>query len=212
MPKIAVILGAGFSKPCGLPLSRDLFSEPELPQAPRPYHLQLFQRVKSVFESWRQANGTSDAEVWLGHLYSTRGPLQEMLEGITWDDAISYALARLVKLRKRGAKEPYYHGITTSSNCPSHQQFWQRLLETKSLSCVVSMNYDILAEQGLRRSYGKERTAPICYYGGYQYTQVVRKYTNLAKGEVERYSWGTRSLSIRCMVRLTGLGRNIVER
>ena len=52
------------------------------------------------------------------------------------------------------------------------------------------MNYDLLAEQGLRDEYTEERLAPICYYGGWPYVQYVRVMKDLAPPRWEEVRLG----------------------
>lgn len=179
--KTAVILGAGFSYIAGLPLTKDLFDSADLPHTRTKKAIARFEEVRIAWQSWKKVNPGGTAEEWLRLIYDAR-PFATY--GTTWEDALDFALARLVRL-PYGSNAPYYHGITTSVDNVTHRQFWTFVRTRFHLHAVVTMNYDILAEQGLKENYSKHRTAPLCFYGGFPYHQFVRKMTNAAKKEYE---------------------------
>lgn len=176
----AVILGAGFSYVGGLPLARDLF-DPSAP-IPQPRSKLALEKYKNV--RWAFANAQANdpgltAERWLAQLYAERdNPLQPMFSGVNWNDAVRYALARLVPLPK-GSNSHYYYGIGTYCCHSIHRRFWERLEQEFSVKYIVTMNYDILVEQALHDIASPHRTSPRCRYGGFQHVQVVRKMTNV---------------------------------
>jgi|ERR1051326_3945021 hypothetical protein len=131
-------------------------------------------------------NDDGNAEQWLRLLYDNRW---FSTLGTTWENALDFAMARLVKIGA-GTKAAYFHGICTSSDNEIHKRFWKMLRSRFVLKYVVTMNYDILAEQGLREEYTKERRPPICYYGGFHYQQVVRKIKNPAHHDYENVELG----------------------
>jgi hypothetical protein len=45
----------------------------------------------------------------------------------------------------------------------------------------VTTNYDILIEQGLRDTYGRQRVSPHCYYAGLQWPQIVERLVDVAR-------------------------------
>lgn len=186
----AVILGAGFSYVAGLPLTRELYSSSELPTATSVSSLQSYKSVKASFDNWANKNPNASAEVWLSELYEEReNLLQPMIHGTTWDEAVRFALASLVNLPK-GKKAPYYYGISTYNCHPIHDKFWKKIESIFPTKVLVSMNYDIFPEQSLHSNTGPHRTAPRCYYGGFQYIQVIKKMTNVIKREYELLELG----------------------
>jgi len=181
--KTTAILGAGFSRAAGLPLTRDLFETTELPRALSPEAAERHRQVLHAWRTWSSKNPGKNAERWLAELYALRGA--EALTHLTsYQDAIDFALARLVRLPP-GKNTHYYHGITTSVDCETHRLFWQALIRDFQLEAVVTTNYDILVEQGLREKYSSHRNKPLFHYGGFPYTQYVRKMTNVVTGEFE---------------------------
>jgi len=168
------ILGAGFSHAAGLPLTRDLFSTPELPRSFSKESQDRHREVRAAWRTWVLETGENNAELWLRELYKAR-PVARFTLGTSWRNAMDFALARLVQL-PAGEKAPYYHGITRSVTSEIHRRFWSQIRATFVLRYVVTMNYDILAEQGLRNTYSnRNRTPPACYYGGFPFIQMVRK-------------------------------------
>lgn len=128
--------------------------------------------------------------MWLAELYSLRDdPLQEMKQGTTWRSAIRFALSRLVDLPP-GRNTHYYYGICTYNCHSTHRQFWERIERDFEEPCIVTLNYDIMVEQALHDIASKHRTAPRCYYGGFQYVQVVRKMTDVTKRSYELVQLG----------------------
>jgi hypothetical protein len=169
MLKTTAILGAGFSHAAGLPLTRDLFETSELPRALSSETAERHRQVLYAWRTWSSKNPGKNAERWLAELYALQGA--EALTYLTsYQDAIDFALARLVRLPP-GRNTHYYHGVTTSVDCEAHRVFWQALRRDFQLEAVVTMNFDILAEQGLREEYSRHRNKPLFHYGGFPYTQ-----------------------------------------
>ena len=108
----SVILGAGFSRSAGLPLTRELFDQ--MPAHRRGADLQRQAEVMASFKSWRadQPAGEANAERWLEDLYSGRDdPLARMRFGTVWADAIRLVLRRLTE--SASATRPYYYGVAS---------------------------------------------------------------------------------------------------
>lgn len=183
------ILGAGFSYAAGLPLTKYLFDCDSLPLAFTDRSVERHTEVLAAWRKWSSQRVEPNAEEWLRLLYE-KHPLEFFEFGTTWENALDFAMARLVRLPRRSNKAPYYHGITTSVASEAHRMFWQKLRGKYQLRSVVTLNYDILAEQGLKATYSKHRTAPLCHYGGFPRPQKVRKMTNVAKGEFEEVDLG----------------------
>jgi len=182
-----VILGAGFSHAAGLPLVRDLFDlGASSPRAQSKAAQESYEKVRWAFARVQRHDPSLAAESWLAELYRERvNPLQEMLFGTRWDDAIRYALARLIALPK-GSNAHYYYGIGTGACHPIHKEFWERAENELGVKYIVTLNYDILIEQALRSSpASRHRAAPRCRYGGFQHIQSVRKMTNVVNKDYE---------------------------
>jgi len=181
-----LILGAGFSHIAGLPLTKDLFNTPDIPRAKSKDVVERFKQVQFAWSKWKQENSSGTAEEWLRLIYEKK---LFASYGATWEDALDFAMARLVNLPP-GKNAPYYHGITTSVQDETHRHFWPFIRERFEIKSVVTMNYDILAEQGLKKSYSKHRQAPLCFYGGFPYTQTVRMMKDVVTRKHEKVPLG----------------------
>lgn len=180
-----VILGAGFSYAAGLPLTRDLFDVNVMPPRAQSKAAEVdYDEVRRAFARARNEDPLLTAESWLAQLYAERqSPLQRMLFGTRWDQAIRYALARLVVLPK-GSNAHYYYGIGRNYCNPIHRQFWDRLEHQLDVKYIVTLNYDLLVEQALHNDRStRHRTPPRCRYGGFQHVQAVRKMKNVITKE-----------------------------
>lgn len=183
MTPTSIFLGAGFSCVAGLPITRDFFDVDGLPQAASERAARNHEEVKTAWAVWKQQNPTGSAEEWLLELHRGETPLL----GTTYARAMAFALARLVP-KLRNTEEVYYHGITNSVECQAHRTFWQRFLKDKyNVRDVITTNYDILPEQGLRREYSPKRSLPLFHYGGFPKYQVVRAIVNVTAKTNE---WG----------------------
>ena len=183
MLRTTVILGAGFSYIAGLPLTRDLFETDELPRSFSPEAAERHRQVLHAWRAWASKKPGENGEKWLAKLYDLLGA-EALVYLTSYQDAVDFALARLVQLPP-GSKAHYYHGVTTSVECKEHRLFWNYMRRDFDLRAVVTMNYDILAEQGLREEYSSHRAKPMFHYGGFPYTQHVRKLTNVVTREFE---------------------------
>jgi hypothetical protein len=90
----------------------------------------------------------------------------------------------------RGRKAPFFHGITTSVASSDHREFWTVARQRCDLRYVVTTNYDILVEQGLKERYSEHRTAPLCHYGGFPARQIVKTWRNPALGDYDETALG----------------------
>jgi hypothetical protein len=182
----SVVLGAGFSCHTGFPLTRDLFNTTELPDSISDTARACHDRVARTYQNWVASTGKTDAELWLLGLYKDKHGASE----VGFDEAVRFAMARLVDLPPGDWRTmPYMYGITCSVANLVHREFWAGLRRCSNLKHVVTMNYDILAEQGLKEHYSDHRTAPVCHYGGFPAHQFVRKMLDVRKPNIagQRY-------------------------
>jgi hypothetical protein len=135
--------------------------------------------VREAFRDWVALNPGQGTEQWLRAMYPLRDdPMMLLTHGTEWEDIVQYVLRR-VSLMERAGHAVYYHGISRPWIHPAHVDFWERLLSSGQSLGVVTMNYDILAEQALHRDDGAGKM-PIFYYGGLPWGTKVRKMVNLA--------------------------------
>ena len=140
---VAVILGAGFSAAAGVPLASQLFdSQPEVDRLVRR---RLVGRVTHEWDIWRARTGGSPEE-YLAEL-ARKG-------GVMWREAVWFVslviASRMGKLRWiREQRHLTRHYIKTKS-AAALEQFWTTLFRIRTDVSVITTNYDILAERGLR--------------------------------------------------------------
>ena len=156
---IVVFLGAGFSLFGGVPLASQLFNE-------KPYvdtisRGKLIERVLDGWERWHERIGGAPEE-YLTHL--------EAWGGQQWRDAVWY-VALVVTLSMRGVRVSGQrqvitnHSISLANNIPEHEAFWGILFTRTTDVCVLTTNYDILAERGLRLKPKPRLPRPGFHYG-----------------------------------------------
>jgi hypothetical protein len=175
MDKTLLFLGAGFSKSAGIPLTQELFDE--IPYSPNNNDT----KYKMVVDAWKES-GYNNVELWLKQKYF------EPDEGIDFYEIVDFILARIVSIPKKyGKNGAYYYGISTSIKNEVHRKFWSLIRNKFLINSIITTNFDIIIEQGLRDTYSdtsNERHAPHCKYGGFpaSFEQKIRIITNVATG------------------------------
>jgi hypothetical protein len=165
-----LILGAGFSHVAGHPLAKDLFdSEFVVPsrEAKRRYEV-----VLRGWQAWKSINPGQGPEQFLTELYraAALGPIPW-----AWAAELVAAILATPLPHDRRAHQARYGGrITRPVNVPSHEAFWDVVSSRFSVTAVVTSNYDILAERGLRHRPMRRPNRPGVYYGGLGRPQVLK--------------------------------------
>ena len=156
---VVVFLGAGFSSLGGVPLASELFAE--RPIVDRIVRERLVERVLDGWFNWNsEIEGTP--EQYLSHL--------EQNPGQQWRDAQWY-VALNVTLHTRGVKiaekrsEVIHHSLELSCSVEEHKQFWTAIFQRTENVTVITTNYDMLAEQGLRPTPTPRAKQPGFHYG-----------------------------------------------
>lgn len=128
----------------GVPLAYQLFDED--PQVDTITRQQLVYRVRNRWSKWSAKNGKSPEE-YLSYL-------QQQFSR-DWMDAVWYV--SLVIALKMGyprlvGNRPMIvrHYIGCTSGVPEHEQFWSTIFRHSQDVTVITTNYDILAERGIR--------------------------------------------------------------
>lgn len=156
---ISVFLGAGFSILGGVPLASQLFDEE--PRVGTVSRAKLVERVRDGWKRWH-ARTQGGPEEYLTHL--------EALGGQQWRDAVWY-VALVVTLGMRGVRVSgqrptlTHHSIGLANNIPEQEEFWRVLFSKTSNVCVMTTNYDVLAERGLRLTPKPRLHRPGFHYG-----------------------------------------------
>ena len=157
---ITVFLGAGFSTVGGVPLASRLFDvRPEVDRITRE---RLVQRVLGGWRDWRSAGG-GQPEEYLAFLQAK--------DGKSWHDARWYV--SLVVALAVGRVEPVgarlvitRHNVDRTTGVDSLEAFWTTIFRRTEDVAVVTTNYDILAERGLRHRPRPRVHRPGFHYGG----------------------------------------------
>ncbi len=170
MESTAVILGAGFSRSAGLPLAKDLFDF-DIFAGSRAAE-RRFNVVLNAWRDWRASEPGQGPEQFLTKLYQTPriGP-------VPWPWAVEYVAAVLATPlpQDRGAYSPRYAArITRPVPVAVHIAFWNVVLSCFQTKAVITTNYDILAERGLRHRAMSRPTRPGFFYGGLSRPQNLK--------------------------------------
>jgi len=141
---ITVFLGAGFSYLGGVPLAGQLFDhEPEVDRITRQ------QLVERVLENWRrwQRKTEGQPEEYLAFVQQDGG--RRWLDA-TWYVGLVIAL-KMGKVEYVGVNRTITrHNLNRTSGIDVHEVFWSTIFRRTSEVAVITTNYDILAERGLR--------------------------------------------------------------
>ena len=156
---LALLLGAGFSRVAGVPLAGQLFDEE--PVVDRITRQRL---VNRVLAGWRQYS--SGKQVWpeeyLASLEASRS--REWFEA-QWYVGLLIAL-KMGRVEMVGTRPTITrHNIDRTSSVPVHEQFWSAVFQRTSEIGVITTNYDILPERGLRHEPRPRVPRPGFHYG-----------------------------------------------
>lgn len=156
---LAVFLGAGFSYVGGVPLAFQLFDYK--PDVDRITRQRLIERVISEWEKWHEGTG-GQPEEYLAFLQKHGGR--------KWLDAIWYV--SLVVALEMGRVE--YVGrnrtitrrnINRTTQIEAHESFWSIIFRQTYKVGVITTNYDVLPERGLRHEPRPRVPRPGFHYG-----------------------------------------------
>jgi len=140
-----IFLGAGFSSVAGVPLAAELFREE--PEVDRITRQRLVRAVQARWLSWHKRTGGAPEE-YLAQL--------EAEGGAPWHEAVWYA--SLVIALRMGELQPigFQRQLTVTKqnldrkSVPIHEEFWTGVFTRTIPVAVITTNYDILAERGIR--------------------------------------------------------------
>ena len=182
---LTVFLGAGFSYLGGLPLASQLFDI--FPGADTIGRAKLIERVLDSWYDWHsRTNGTP--EQYLMHL--------ERNTGKQWLDAVWYVALTVTLQTPRvsisGAKPRiYHHTLNLTTGIDAHEAFRSTIFRRTNNVSVLTTNYDILAERGLRLEPKPRLPRPGFHYGngaqlleGRGFPGVYRSRPLIAQGSV----------------------------
>ena len=155
MPTITVFLGAGFSALAEIPLASQLFDD--CPGTDAALREDLVERVLHNWNRWHDRQGGTP-EQYLSSLAERQGQ--------AWREAVWY-VALVVTLNTPGVvvrgRRPRIdgHTLNLANRVEAHELFWAEVLGQTTDLAVVTTNYDVLAERGLRLAPVGSRTAGV---------------------------------------------------
>jgi hypothetical protein len=156
---ITIFTGAGFSYLGGVPLASQLFDEE--PAVDRISRQRLIERVVAGWNRWRASEGGTP-EQYLAVLEARGG--REWLDAV-WFVGLRIAL-EMGNVEMVGAKPTVVrHNIDRASGVQAHEKFWGALFRLASDVTVITTNYDILCERGLRIRPRPRKRLPGFNYG-----------------------------------------------
>lgn len=156
---IAIFLGAGFSAPADVPLASQLFdARPDVDGVTRE---RLVDRVLRRWNQWKDTNGRSPEE-YLADLQEGAG---EAWEDAQWYVGLVIALAMgRVELVGTNLKITR-HNLNRTTGVQAHEDFWNTIFRRTEDISVVTTNYDILPERGIRHERRPRVPRPGFHYG-----------------------------------------------
>jgi hypothetical protein len=156
---IAVFLGAGFSAPANVPLASQLFDAS--PDVDRVSRQRLVDRVLQRWNDWKDATGRSPEE-YLAHLQESAG--RAWLDA-QWYVGLVIALA-MGRVELVGMKPTITrHNLNRTTGVQAHEAFWTTIFRRTEDISVLTTNYDILPERGIRHKRRPRVPRPGFHYG-----------------------------------------------
>lgn len=143
----------------GVPLASELFDH--RPEVDRITRHRLVERVVSAWRGWHDSTGGAPEE-YLAFLESRGGQV--------WSDAVWF-VGLVITLRighvATVGRQPTIirHNIDRTTRIPAHEEFWSTIFRCTDAVAVVTTNYDILPERGLRHEPRPRVPRPGFNYG-----------------------------------------------
>lgn len=155
---VALILGAGFSAAADVPLANKLFDD--RPEVDRVTRRKLVDRVITRWNAWRSKK---------------HGPVEQYLAELANTDAREYLDAKwfigLVVALQMGQLQMVGPNLTITkhnldrTSHPELEKFWTVLFGARTDVSVITTNFDVLAERGLRHVPRPRVKRPGFHYG-----------------------------------------------
>jgi hypothetical protein len=157
---VCIFLGAGFSILGRVPLASQLFtSQPVVDVISRQ---RLLERVLNGWADWQARHIDSAPEQYLAALRERGGPAWR---DATWYVALVIALS-MGQVRLVGMKPTITsHTLNRTTRISAHEEFWTFIFRRVTTVSVLTTNYDILAERGLRPKPRPRVPRPGFHYG-----------------------------------------------
>ena len=140
---VAVILGAGFSAVAGVPLASQLLDR--RPEVDRVIRGKLVDRVVTRWDAWHSRTRGATEE-YLAELARTN---QRELHDAAWFVGLTVAL-RMGQVEAVGGNPAITRHNLNRTSVPMLERFWTTLFRNRTDVSVITTNFDVLAERGLR--------------------------------------------------------------
>ncbi len=156
---LSIFLGAGFSAVASVPLASQLFNV--VPEVDGVTRQRLTARVLDRWQRWHAANDGAPEE-YLAYLQEDGG--KAWLDA-QWYVALVIALA-VGRVEQVGMKlKIIRHNLDRTTAVDSHEEFWTTIFRRTQNVAVITTNYDILAERGIRHRPRPRVDRPGFNYG-----------------------------------------------
>jgi hypothetical protein len=156
---IAIFVGAGFSAPAGVPLASQLFdARPDVDRVTRQH---LVDRVVEHWERWHATNAGSPEE-YLASLQASGGrPWVDAQWYVGLVIALAMGRVELVGMTPTVTR----HNLDRTTSVPIHEALWATIFRRTQEVAVITTNYDILPERGIRIGHRPRIHRPGFHYG-----------------------------------------------
>lgn len=155
---VAIFLGAGFSAVAGLPVASQLLDH--RPDVDRVTRRNLVDRVVTRWEEWRSDNeGTTEEYLAQLAFFDHRA-----FRDAVWFVGLAVTL-RMSQLRMVGSNLTITKHNLDRTSPPELERFWSTIFRSRTDVAVVTTNFDVLAERGLRHKPRPRAKRPGFHYG-----------------------------------------------
>lgn len=166
----SVFLGAGFGRVAGLPLAGELFDR--VPRLDRAVRQDVVDRAVAAWERWADKHGGTPEE-YLASLQPRDIRWADLEASSTaWHDALRFLgltfAALMGRVNEWNSGRITHHDVFRASGVPFHEAFWDILFATSEPVTVLTTNYDLTPERGLRltpHASKRRRRRPGFNYG-----------------------------------------------
>lgn len=164
-----IILGAGFSYVARLPLADDLLTAPVHVASREAIH--RFLAVREAYCQWQRTHSGHPTEEFLAEVFGAA------LAYPPWwwvAQLIAATLATPTPPDDRRAVDPRCAPrVISPVKSPVHQEFWHTVFRRFDVLGVITTNYDLLIERGMRHRPMVRPPTPGFFYGGLHRPQVL---------------------------------------
>jgi hypothetical protein len=157
---VVLFLGAGFSAAAGLPQTAELFAQATVP-VDTETRAALLDRSVARYARWKRANPLGHPEQYLA----------DIRDSAAWYEAVRSVALTLTLTQGAvqwiGRAAIVKHQVNRTTGSAVHEGFWDAMFagDLERQLTVVTTNYDVMAERGLRHEPRPRRRRPGFHYG-----------------------------------------------